>query len=731
MTLPLPNLDDRRWADLVDEGRALLPVHAPDWTDHNVSDPGITLLEILAWVAEMDVFRADRVPERHRRKFLALAGIRPRPPAPASTVLRLGVLSPSPAIDLPAGIEVVGADPSGATVLFTTRNPVTVVPTALVTALRQTGERFHDLTDGLARGEPIQPFGVDPRPGDAFYLGFDAGLPAGATVSLYLLGPDPAEEAAEQARLVEERAAAEAACAAGATTCLVACADAAETNCAAAAGPWPCGPTVIAPPPAPAAPMSESPGDGTPVDGVNHHSARLAWEVAVAPGVWRRLDPERGEVCDTTRALTLGGQVAIRAPATMVRQVIGGVRAAWYYLRCRLERGQYDAAPRIGHVIVNGVEATQAARFAGAGIAPSEAVGTGDPFQRLHLRDAPVVSASVRVFSRAASGVSWTLWEPRDDFDASSPTDAHYVLDPTAGVITFGDGAHGRVVPAGDEIRLDYWVTRAAAGNCAPRSIVGLSLAGSDRRHHWAALDAAARAQAALLPATADALRASVTVDQPIAATGGAAAETLAHGEGRVLAEMTARTRAATIEDIEVLALDVPGTRVARAHARANVHPRMPCYRAPGIITLVVIPHLPMARPMPSAGLRQAISTFLGRRRLVGSRIEVVGPTYHAAAVTAVVQARGDSSRTATRARIEAALVEFFHPLRGGIDGAGWPLGRDVYRSEVLQVIDGVDGVDHVLDLALAGDDGVPSCGNLCVGPFGLVAAGGHAIEVR
>lgn len=46
-------------------------------------------------------------------------------------------------------------------------------------------------------------------------------------------------------------------------------------------------------------------------------------------------------------------------------------------------------------------------------------------------------------------------------------------------------------------------------------------------------------------------------------------------------------------------------------------------------------------------------------------------------------------------------------------------------------MIDGVDGVDHVLDLALAGDDGVPSCGNLCVGPFGLVAAGGHAIEVR
>ena len=93
MTLPLPQLDDRRWADLVEEGRALIPAYAPDWTDHpgwtdhNVHDPGITLIELFAWIAEMDVYQLNQVPERHRRKFLELVGLLPQPPRPARTVL--------------------------------------------------------------------------------------------------------------------------------------------------------------------------------------------------------------------------------------------------------------------------------------------------------------------------------------------------------------------------------------------------------------------------------------------------------------------------------------------------------------------------------------------------------------------------------------------------------------------------------------------------------------------
>ena len=87
MALPLPDLDTRRWRDLVEEGRSLIPTRAGEWTDHNVHDPGITFIELMAWVIESSMYRANTVSDRHLAKFLGLAGFAPRPPSPARVVL--------------------------------------------------------------------------------------------------------------------------------------------------------------------------------------------------------------------------------------------------------------------------------------------------------------------------------------------------------------------------------------------------------------------------------------------------------------------------------------------------------------------------------------------------------------------------------------------------------------------------------------------------------------------
>lgn len=87
MPLPALDLDDRTWGDLVDEARASIPTVAPPWTDHNIHDPGITLVELLAWLVEQDIYRVNRVPESHVRAFLALLGFGPAPPRPARVVL--------------------------------------------------------------------------------------------------------------------------------------------------------------------------------------------------------------------------------------------------------------------------------------------------------------------------------------------------------------------------------------------------------------------------------------------------------------------------------------------------------------------------------------------------------------------------------------------------------------------------------------------------------------------
>ena len=62
MALPVPNLDDRRFQDLVDDAKRLVQQRCPEWTDHNVSDPGVTLIELFAWMTDQLVYRLNRVP---------------------------------------------------------------------------------------------------------------------------------------------------------------------------------------------------------------------------------------------------------------------------------------------------------------------------------------------------------------------------------------------------------------------------------------------------------------------------------------------------------------------------------------------------------------------------------------------------------------------------------------------------------------------------------------------
>lgn len=75
MSLPLPDLDDRSFDDLMKEVQSLIPIYNKEWTNFNPSDPGITLLELFAWLSEMVIYRTNQVPEENYRKFLELIGI--------------------------------------------------------------------------------------------------------------------------------------------------------------------------------------------------------------------------------------------------------------------------------------------------------------------------------------------------------------------------------------------------------------------------------------------------------------------------------------------------------------------------------------------------------------------------------------------------------------------------------------------------------------------------------
>ncbi|MCH8155473.1 MAG: putative baseplate assembly protein, partial [Proteobacteria bacterium] len=85
MFLDVPKLDDRTFEELFREALALVPRYVPEWTDHNLSDPGITMIELFSWMTEMMLYRLNKVPDKNYVKFLELIGVKLAPANPAST----------------------------------------------------------------------------------------------------------------------------------------------------------------------------------------------------------------------------------------------------------------------------------------------------------------------------------------------------------------------------------------------------------------------------------------------------------------------------------------------------------------------------------------------------------------------------------------------------------------------------------------------------------------------
>ncbi len=203
MPLPAPELDDRSFQDIVDEAKRLIPRYCPEWTNHNLSDPGVALIELFAWMSEMILFRLNQVPDRLYTKFLDLVGIEPFPPSVARTDLTfwLSTVLDHPVV-VPAGTTVATASGVGAgEVLFSTVDDLVIAPPRMAAAKTAQGgdeQRFADVWDDLRYdGSEVACFSSTPLAvGDAFYLGFDNDL-AGALLRLAIsasiegIGVDP------------------------------------------------------------------------------------------------------------------------------------------------------------------------------------------------------------------------------------------------------------------------------------------------------------------------------------------------------------------------------------------------------------------------------------------------------------------------------------------------------------------------------------------------------------
>lgn len=650
MSLPAPDLDDRRFQQLVDDAKRLVAQRCPEWTDHNVSDPGVTLLETFADMVDQLIYRLNRVPERNYVRFLELIGLRLFPPTAARVDVTFWLsAAQQQVVAIPEGTQVAtvragGDDPA----VFATQAHLDVVPCELarVAARGAADDAAADHTDRFGLGEGFHCFQRVPQPGDALLVGLSAPVPSCAVLlrlSAHIEGV-----------------------------------------------------------------------------GVDPDFPPLQWEAWTGEG-WEPCELER----DGTGGLNRAGDIVVHVPAGHAAAQVNGGHAGWLRARvveAREDQPAYSASPRIDALTAQTVGGTAPAMHAQT--VDDEILGESEGVagQVFALRHRPVVPTSEPVELEVSAGDGWQAWTPVDTFADSGPRDRHFAMDAAAGQVRLGpavtepDGSlaqHGAVPPAGARLRVRRYHTGGGRrGNVAREAISVLKSA---------------------VPFVA-------TVSNRRPAAGGVDGETLEAAKRRGPVLLRTRNRAVTVEDYEHLAREAaPEVARVRCVAAGDGQDQAEA----GEVRVLLVPaaadddgRLEFPQLIPEDDTLQRIADYLDSRRAVGARVVVEPPLYQG--VTAVVRVRAGRRVDADRLRVSClrALYGYFHPLRGGPDGDGWPFGRPVHAGEVHAVLQGVDGVDFVEEARLfpavptTGERGEPA-ERLTLRPNTLAFSYGHQVRVQ
>jgi Baseplate J-like protein len=422
----------------------------------------------------------------------------------------------------------------------------------------------------------------------------------------------------------------------------------------------------------------------------------IEWQYSTGEGnaAWASLT-----VLDATSNFTQSGVVEFLAPTDFApRSAFGHTR---YWLRAVHKSGTYTVSPTVSALLLNTVMARQATRI------ENEVLGSGDGSknqrfrtsfapvlegQRLDVRELEVPSPVEQEAIKKGAGEDvififadeagqpleiWVRWKQVPDFYGSGPRDRHYVLDHLSGEVRFGDGINGMIPPmASGNIRMAVYRTGGGVlGNKPAGAITEL------------------RTTVAYVEG----------VTNHIAASGGTEAETSASLLDRMPRTIRHGDRAVTYEDYEDLAMlaspEVARARCVRFYEKKDI----------GKVLLIVVPRSEDAKPVPSIELKKRVQEFIEKRKSPLVQLTVAAPQYTRVSV------KVDLAPTSLEVANELKLVvlerlnRFLHPLVGGFDGEGWGFGRQPHLSDLYYLIEGIAGVDHVINLVMQLDKPVKS----------------------
>jgi predicted phage baseplate assembly protein len=694
--LPKSNLDDRNYKDLIDECLLRIPRYCPEWTNYNPSDPGITLVELFAWLTDQMLFRFNQVPRRNYITFLELLGIRLKAPEPSQTEVTFYLTRPQTAHErlnpIPAGTQIATEQMAGeAAVIFSIDRPLTIGVPRITHFL--TAEKAHDRLDSaieasrdqehqlfrrgqindeghwLGRDQAV--FRLQPEVGNCFYLVFAEDEPLDGNVLVLTIAGEPA------------------------------------------------GPTGIDPRRPPRRWEAWNGNQWCPILHNEADDGTLGFSF------------DEGEQGVFTAVQT--AEVRLHLPIQWPTVSFEGYQGRWLRCVCTpTEAGQagYRYSPLFSNISARSIGGSISASQ--CEIIQDELLGesngkSGQVFElqskgilpRDRAQEYIVLKPPLELQSLEADSLE-EAWEERNDFADSTGSDRHYTLDSITGRIQFGP-----LIQEAAHLREEVAMRRQVQGLGYQPEIAQLDQLDLQEKQYGAVppkgwtvrmrqyrTGGGSRGNVPI--GSIKILKTAIPyVDQVInykVATGGTDAESLDEAILHVPRMLRTANRAVTPEDFETLTIQA-SREVGRAFSPRLYPPNLPAEMRPaaGVVQVFVVPRVTDYRPTEGlaperlqiqSNLREAVTGYLDQRRLLGVEVQLKTPNYVGVSVqlelSVAPEYRSLKAQSDLQSKLLERLYQFLNPLTGGADGSGWKFGEVLYRADIAALIQHIPGVRYL-----------------------------------
>jgi hypothetical protein len=740
--LPLDNLDDRSFKDIVEDSRRKISLLNPEWTDENYHDPGITLLELFAWMTEIQQYRLDRITSRNELKFLRILGEKPAEVLPSKTVVSVSAAEES--FSISAGTQFTTGN-----LVFETVDRFQYHPLNIEKILVVAGKDTVDFSSPNRYSKyGYLAFGKNAQKGDRMLIGLSRPIPEHSSLSIYLDMFD---------------------------------------DYPVPRGKWHEGESTFLP----SGKLSwkyygrdDHGGSWLPLNILRDESAHMSWdgilEVAVNSCMepakinpandklryWLQCEVTEGgfEVVPRLNQIVLN-TVNVEQKETLSRQEVirwdgksgsafrlknfqqyyginrlqvQNKNGSWVYWnevedidQLEYKKDSYyiekDRDEKTVRLILNSLVDNNGSYPLNTNIRVISYLpdfegkrligkGGGLPGEAFSLPEGlkGVCNLKIQIggFDGDAAGrMVWQDWTQVEDFDASGPDDRHFVLDAERGEIYFGNDEHGAVPEASETGNICIIACASTAGTCGNIKENNLFSFKID--------DDFTRSAKA------------VNIQK---AVGGEDAEAIESAKERLLRDYFKPAKAVTAADYEALAKETPGVRIACAKAIPCFSPDMPGYperKAEGHVTVVIVPFSERDRPVPSRNLLRNVQRYLEKNRLIGTQIHVIPAEYVTISVRAVIMVQ---IRSFDRQRVIAAINQMLEPFNRENGCYTCEFRHTLFKSDILGLLNQIQGVEYISELSLRteGNGGrVTAEGDIELPPYGLTVAGSYEIEVK